>query len=303
METAQAHVDALSGLPDRLDLGTAMAAAGEDSFQRNTFDILKDSDGTIAKEDLLACQENTRNLLDTGGVEKLVGEWTIRWENGRTVDVQVDESGHFIVFGNHYDLDNNYPPTFSWDLPGTSESGTFQWCVKFQMHHITWTTNNPDYPRIWWDRKISEEDLERALAQAMSSGTARLMRAKLGVGGEGRAGKTSTIRALLGKSFREDEVSTIGSVIEGCQIDRAEATDFSPEDQNIAGEYERLKRAAAMKMFHQSKISTLSEASNAEATTTAAQQQQAQPDDTKARFEERMRQSAKETAKRIGEAT
>ena len=183
METAQAHVDALSGLPDRLDLGTAMAAAGEDSFQRNTFDILKESDGTNAKADLLACQENTRKLLDTGGVEKLVGEWTIRWENGRTVDVQVDESGHFIVFGNHYDLDNNYPPTFSWDLPGTSESGTFQWCVKFQMHHITWTTNNPDYPRIWWDRKISEEDLERALAQAMSSGTARLMRAKLGVGG------------------------------------------------------------------------------------------------------------------------
>ena len=102
---------------------------------------------------------------DQSGVAKLVGEWTIRWENGNTFEVSVLPDGQFEVYGNWYQLNSTWPPTFSWQNYGDGE--TFQWCKKFQLHHITWTTNNPTYPRIWWERKIPEEQLAASAALAI----------------------------------------------------------------------------------------------------------------------------------------
>ena len=50
------------------------------------------------------------------------------------------------------------------------------------------------------------------------------MRSKLMLVGEGRAGKTSTLRSLLGQVFNENQQSTIGADMADCIIDNFNVT-------------------------------------------------------------------------------
>eukprot|EP00945_MAST-04E_sp_MAST-4E-sp1_P007604 g7604.t1 len=59
------------------------------------------------------------------------------------------------------------------------------------------------------------------LRQVLLSGDSQpWMRSKLMLVGEGRAGKTSTLRSLMGEAFRENEMSTIGATTKTCTVNK-----------------------------------------------------------------------------------
>lgn len=90
-------------------------------------------------------------------------------------------------------------------------------------------------------RSNNDKDLaifQQGLKQALKDGKAKLMRSKLMVIGYGKAGKTSTVRSLLGKPFHSEWKSTIGAEITQIEtivqkgvkndaIEIKEKTDFS----------------------------------------------------------------------------
>ena len=94
---------------------------------------------------------------------------------------------------------------------------------------------------------VSKSALADALRVAAVDGTAPFMRAKLSVVGEGRAGKTTTIRALLGRGFDAHEQSTVGAATSECEIDRTETCDFVKVDKtNAKAEFEEARRRTAI---------------------------------------------------------
>ena len=76
-------------------------------------------------------------------------------------------------------------------------------------------------------------------------------RSKLMLVGEGRAGKTSTLRCLMGKDFDADERSTVGCATEVCKVDRGDIKGW--KDFGGGGEYERA--LADLALEQQAKVS------------------------------------------------
>ena len=74
------------------------------------------------------------------------GNWTARWEDGKTAPVSLS-AGHFRLFNNKYQLLNTNPISFKWQ----DGSGTVQSFAGWDGRSITWETNNPKFRRIFWD--------------------------------------------------------------------------------------------------------------------------------------------------------
>lgn len=104
--------------------------------------------------------------------------WQIRWpEVPTTVQVRL-RYGRFVVFGIEYQLQDTDPVSFSWP------DGTRQSMHTFDGQRITWRTNHPAYPTIFWD-VIHDDGLDHGRNAPRVSGldnnarTMRLMRALL----------------------------------------------------------------------------------------------------------------------------
>ena len=99
-------------------------------------------------------------------------------------------------------------------------------------------------------------DAKTILHDALRNGGGQpWMRSKLMMVGEGRSGKTSTLRNLMGLSFRVDECSTIGASTEECivnnfsvNVNRESSFEAwkSINDVNDGGTYSELDSAAAL---------------------------------------------------------
>ena len=80
------------------------------------------------------------------------GYWTVRWASGATEPITLRD-GCFSVYGEDYEIEvagGRY--FFEWG------DGTVQTLLAFDGRTITWSTTNPDYPRIWWDRREPDVD-------------------------------------------------------------------------------------------------------------------------------------------------
>ena len=64
------------------------------------------------------------------------------------------------------------------------------------------------------------------MLQALKDGSVQWMQSKLMFIGEGRAGKTCTLRSLLGKPF-VDTASTLGYDLSACKIDRTNVKNWT----------------------------------------------------------------------------
>ena len=82
------------------------------------------------------------------------------------------------------------------------------------------------------------------IAEVTKDGTWPLMRSKLSVVGEGRAGKTSTIKRLLGLPFDPSESSTVGAATSACEIHRTETDDFRQVTKDAKHDYLAHRNAA-----------------------------------------------------------
>ena len=86
--------------------------------------------------------------------------------------------------------------------------------------------------------------------QALKEGSVKWNHSKLMLVGEGRAGKTCTLRALLGKPFI-DTASTVGLHLSACQIDRTTVEDWT-EVAELGQQHERATaRACAASMLQE----------------------------------------------------
>ena len=74
-------------------------------------------------------------------------------------------------------------------------------------------------------RKQKEQKAKTLYKEALEQdGGESWSRSKLMLVGEGRAGKTSVLRSLMGKEFRIDERSTIGAETDECIVDTTDVT-------------------------------------------------------------------------------
>jgi hypothetical protein len=84
------------------------------------------------------------------------------------------------------------------------------------------------------------------LAEALRSGSRPFNCAKGMLVGEGRAGKTSTMRALLGQPFNEDEQSTSLASTEVCTVERQLASEWRPIELGLLGMRDEHTKAIAL---------------------------------------------------------
>ena len=94
------------------------------------------------------------------------------------------------------------------------------------------------------------------MLQALQDGSVQWMQSKLMFVGEGRAGKTCTLRALLSKPFLDTE-STVGLDLSACKIDRTNVTNWS-EMHGFGNQCElAAARACATRMHREIKSSSI----------------------------------------------
>lgn len=75
------------------------------------------------------------------------GNWTVCWLDGSKEPVSV-RNGQYTCFGILYKLNNTYPLTFQWP-----SDRTMQTVVSMTPTHVTWQTDSPDYPYIYWEKR------------------------------------------------------------------------------------------------------------------------------------------------------
>ncbi|KAJ8600105.1 hypothetical protein CTAYLR_003463 [Chrysophaeum taylorii] len=144
---------------------------------------------------------------------------------------------------------------------------------------------------------LAAMDLAGAFETALTQGRAPLMRAKLSVVGEGRSGKTSTVKALLGLDFDVEEPSTVGAKTSACEIDRTEACDFVRVDKDTKADYALHRKDAAVRVL-------ANNASDIVASTTAPPSAREEGGEEpreaeKQKFVEQARAEAQEVARKI----
>jgi GTPase SAR1 family protein len=79
--------------------------------------------------------------------------------------------------------------------------------------------------------EYDREKAKRLYEQALKDGAAKWMRSKLMLIGDGRVGKTCTLRSLLGKPFIDTD-STCGVTISACEVNRTDVANWTevPDD-------------------------------------------------------------------------
>jgi hypothetical protein len=100
--------------------------------------------------------------------------WQMRWPASPTTAQVRLRYGRFVVCGIEYQLQDTDPVSFSWP------DGTRQSVHTFDGQRITWRTDHPEYPTIFWD--VIEDDGRNPPGVSgldNSARTMRLMRALL----------------------------------------------------------------------------------------------------------------------------
>ena len=83
-------------------------------------------------------------------LRNLEGPWRVKLEDGNSVPLVVDHCGDFVVFGTKYRLDSAHLK-FNWENAGMPHVNQTRDSYAFDGSTITWTTNNAEYPRIFWE--------------------------------------------------------------------------------------------------------------------------------------------------------
>jgi hypothetical protein len=127
------------------------------------------------------------------------------------------------------------------ELEGPDRSASGPVIIKAFPEKVEKQEPNPAKPlQDGGKTEFDLETAERLYEQALEDGADKWMRSKLMLIGDGRTGKTSLLRSLLGKPFIDTD-STLGVAISACEVNRTDVESWT----EVPGHMSQLQLVAA----------------------------------------------------------